>query len=132
MLVEFRELVSTVAHIGHDLQAELLRLFRLTVMLSSQSDQAFGQTDETDAQRPLVNHRSYRIVGLQLLASQPKRTHHQRELLGKGCLLELHTLMQLTGRDFQHVVELGKETSDTFFFIYNLHALDGQTHDVDG
>ena len=80
----------------------------------------------------MVNHRSYRIVGLQLLASQPKRTHHQRELLGKGCLLELHALMQLTGRDLQHVVELGKELGDPFFFIRNLHALDSQTHDIDG
>ena len=49
MLVEFRELVSTVTHIGHYLQTELLCLFRLSMMLTGQSDQAFGQTDETDA-----------------------------------------------------------------------------------
>ena len=40
--------------------------------------------------------------------------------------------MQLTGCDVEHGIQLGEEAGDALFRVGNVHALDGQTDDVDG
>ena len=53
-------------------------------------------------------------------------------MLGKGCFLELHAFVQLTGCDVEHGIQFGEEAGDALFLVGNVHALDGQTDDVDG
>jgi len=45
--------------------------------------------------------------------------------------LEFHTFMKLKGRGFQHFIQLCEETGNPLFFIFNVHAFDCQTYDVD-
>ena len=45
--------------------------------------------------------------------------------------LELHTLMQLTSRKFQHMIQFSEKQGDTFLLVLHLHALDSQSHDID-
>ena len=71
MLVLVGELVGTVAHVGHDFQSQLLRFFRLSVMLPEQRHEAFCQSDEADAQCSLVDDGSNRVVRFQFFAAYP-------------------------------------------------------------
>ena len=132
VLVFLRKFVGAVAHVGDDLQTKFLRFGRLAVVLACQCHQAFGQADETDAQRARVDDGGDGVVGAQLVASQPQGRHEQRELLGEGGLLEFHTFVQLACGDVEHGVELGEEAGNAFLGLGDVHALDGQTDDVDG
>ena len=76
-------------------------------MLAGKCHQRFGQTNETDTQRALIDDRSYRIVGPKIFATGPQHGHQQRELLGKSGLLEIVTVVQLAGSHFEYLVELG-------------------------
>ena len=40
--------------------------------------------------------------------------------------------IKLSGSDFQHVIQLGEKAVDALLLVLNVHALDGQTHNVDG
>ena len=104
VLVTLREILHPVAHVGHNLHAELLRFIALAVMSARQSLETLGQSDETDTQRALVDDALHGLVALQLVAADPEFRHQQRELLGKCRLLELETLVQLTCRHLQQVV----------------------------
>ena len=75
VLVLLRELVGTVAHIGHDFQSQLLGFARFAVMFSEQCHETFCQPDETDSQCSLVDDGSNRIVRFQLLAAYPQGRH---------------------------------------------------------
>ena len=52
-------------------------------------------------------------------------------LLGKGGLLEIVTVAQLSCGNLEQLVKFSKEGIDTKFLVFNLHTLDSQTHDVD-
>lgn len=71
VLVAVRELVGTVAHVGHDFQTQLLGFGRFAVVSSGEGYQTLGQTDEADAQSALVDDGGYGVVWLQLFTSQP-------------------------------------------------------------
>lgn len=46
--------------------------------------------------------------------------------------MEVESIVKLTSRDFEDVVELGEETANAFFLILNGHAFDSDAHNVDG
>ena len=48
MMIALAELIDAVAHIRYDLQSQFLCLFRLSVVLADEGNQAFGQSDEAD------------------------------------------------------------------------------------
>ena len=108
VMVALGKLIGTVAHIGNDAQPQRLRCGIFAVMLAGKCHQRFGQTDETDTQRALVDDRSYRIVGAEIFATGPQHGHQQRELLGESGLLEVVTVVQLAGSHFEYLVELGQ------------------------
>ena len=95
MLILFAELTHTITHISNDSQAQLLSLLALAVMFSDKSHQTFCQPDEANTEGTLVDDRSYRIIGSQLVSPIPQHTHHKRELLLESRLLEFEALMQL-------------------------------------
>ena len=132
MVVTLAEVVDALAHVAHDLQSQLLCLLALTVMLARQGYQALCQSDEADAECSLVDDALYSVRRLQLVSTDPETLHQQRELLGKGRLLELETVVKLLGCDLQHVIELREEHVDTLLLIGLTHALDGELDDVDG
>ena len=80
----------------------------------------------------MVDDALYGVVWLQLFAAAPQLRHQQGELLGEGCLLELETVIELFGGDFQHVIQFGEELGDALLFVFDVHALNGEPHDVDG
>ena len=95
MMVTLAEFVRTVAHIGHNLHTQLLSLFALAMVLANQGYQAFCQSDKADTQCSLVNHALNAVHRLQLVGSNPQALHQQGELLGKGRLLELESVVEL-------------------------------------
>ena len=95
MLVCLAELVDLAAHEGHDAEAELLSLGRLSVMLSDKGDEGFCQSDETDTESTMVDHSLDGVVVTELLAVHPKGAHQKRELLLESCLLEVEPLVEL-------------------------------------
>ena len=102
------------------------------MVLAHEGYQAFGQADESDAQGALVDDGCDGVARTQLVGTVPQYAHYQRKLLGIGRLLELQTVVELLCGHLQHVVELGKEGGNAVLLILDVHALDGQSHDVDG
>ena len=72
------------------------------------------------------------VVWLQLVGTNPKAAHEERELLCVCSLLEVETVVELASGHFEDMVELGEEHLDALFLVFNAHALDGKTHNVDG
>ena len=100
-------------------------------MLPNQCYQTFCQSDETDAQSSLINNTLNGIIGVEFIGAYPQTAHQQWELLDKSCFLELEAFIQLLRCHFQHLIEFGKELSDTCFFIFYIHAFNSQTHNID-
>ena len=145
VVILIAELVHTVAHIGDNLQSQLLCLLALAMVLTNESHKALCQSNEADTQRTLIDDALDGIGRSQFLCTYPEALHQQRELLGESCLLELITVVELLGSHLEHVVELGKEQCDALLFhiiaqhftfhfstFHFQHALDGELHDVDG
>ena len=132
MPVTLTEVIDAVAHVGHNLDAQLLGLVALAMMMANEGDQTLGKTDEADAQGALVDDALDPVVGTQIARTVPQLRHEQRELLGHRGLLVLIAGIKLSGSDFQHVVQLGEKAVDALLLVLNVHALDGQTHNVDG
>ena len=132
VLVALAELVDTVAHIGDNLDTQLLCLVALAVMMAHEGNQALGKADKADAQGALVDDTFHTVVGAEFAGTVPQLRHEQRELLCHGSLLVLEARIKLTGSDFQHIVELGKEAIDALLLVLDTHALDGQLDDIDG
>ena len=101
MLIAVAKLHNTVAHVGDNLQTQFLALLALAMVLASEGDKTLCQTNETNTQCTLVDDGGNGLVRREVLATDPQTTHEQRELLGEGCLLELHTVMQLLGGNLQ-------------------------------
>ncbi len=95
MLVFLAELVDAATHVAHDLQPESLCLVAFAMVLARQGDEALGETDEPDAERPLIDHRLYGVVGAQAVAVVPESAHHERELLGEGRPLKVKAFVEL-------------------------------------
>ena len=72
VLVLLAEVLGAVAHVGHDFDAQLLRLFRLSVVLSHECHETFRQSDEADAQGALVDDALYGVVRLEPFAAAPQ------------------------------------------------------------
>ena len=132
VLVALAKLVDTVAHIGHDADAQLLSLVALAMVVSREGDQAFCQTDEADTQRALVDDALDLVIRAELAGTIPQLRHQQGELLGHGGFLILIAGIELARCDFQHVIEFGKEAVDALLLVLDAHALDGESHDIDG
>ena len=132
VLIAVAELHNTVPHVGNNLQTQFLTLLALAMVLAGEGYKALCQTDETDTQCTLVDNGSDGVVGRKVLAAYPQTAHEQRELLGKCCLLELHTVVQLLGGNLQEVVQLCKEGCYAVVLVLDVHALDGKANDVDG
>ena len=126
-----RELVSAVAHIGHNLYSQLLCFFRFSMMLAQKRHQTFCQADEADAQRALIDYGGNIIIGFELVATHPQSGHQQRKLFGKCGFLELHTFVKLLCSDVEHGIQLGKETCDALLLVCYVHALYGDTDNID-
>ena len=126
------ELNNTVAHIGNNLQTEFLTLLALAMVLASECDKTLCQANEANTQCTLIDDRCDRVVGREVLATNPEATHEQRELLGEGCLLELHAVVQLLGSNLEQAVQLGEEGCYAVLLVLDVHALEGKAHDVDG
>ena len=132
VVILLAEFVGTVAHVGHDLQTQLLSFLALAVVLADERLEALCQSDESDTQSSVVDNALYGVGRVQLVSAHPEILHQQWELLCHGSLLELEALVQLLGSDIQQVVELGKEHVDALLLVLDAHALDGELHDVDG
>ena len=130
MMIQLTEVVDALTHITDNLQTKCLTLLTLTMVLTSQSHQTLSQSDEAYTERTLIDHTLNRIVGSQFIGTDPETLHQQGELLGKGRLLELETVVELLGSHFKHVIELGKEHIDSLLLILFLTALEGQFHDI--
>ena len=129
--VTLAELVGTVAHIGDDLDAQLLRLVALAVVMSREGNQAFGQADKTDGQSPLVDDTLDLVVGAELAGAIPQLGHEQGELFSHSGLLILEARIELASGDFQHVIKFGKESVDALLLVLDVHAFNGQPHNID-
>ena len=80
----------------------------------------------------MVDHRFDRVGGPECVSAIPQSRHEQWELLGTGCFLEVETVVELTGGDFEDVVETLEEGVDAFGLVTDTYALDGDTDYVDG
>ena len=104
VLVALAELVNAVAHIGNDLDTQLLCLVTLTVVMSREGNQTLSKANEANAQRTLVDDALHLVVGLEFAGTVPQLRHEQGELLGHRRLLVLETGIELTCGDFQQIV----------------------------
>lgn len=117
---------------SHNAKAEFLSLVAFAMVLADKSHETFGQTDETDAEGAVIDDRLDGVGRFQYIRTIPQFRHHQGELFGKGSLLEVETVAQLTGSHFEYVVEILEEFFDTFLLVLYAHALDCDAYDVDG
>ena len=131
MLITLRELISLLLHEADNLQAELLALVALAMMLARESNETFGKTDEPDTESTLIDNRLDTVVWLEVLSTIPETAHHERELLGKGSLLELITLVELLSHEFAHLVETEHEDLDTLLNRRLRHSLDSESNNID-
>ena len=132
MLIALRELVGLLLHETNDLETKLLTLVTFAMVLACECNETFGKTNESDTERTLIDNRLNAVVWLEVLSAIPQATHHERELLGKGCLLELITLVELLCHKFAHLVQTEHEDLDTLFERRFRHSLDSESHDIDG
>ena len=132
VLIALAEVVDALTHVTDDFQAQLLRLVALAVVMADKGYQTLGKANIADAQRALVDDALYLVTGFEFVGAYPELRHEQGELLSHRGLLILVAVIQLTCGDFQHIVQLGKETVDAFLLVLDVHALDGKTHDIDG
>ena len=130
MMIAITKLVYPISHICYDLQTQFLSLFTLSMMLAYKGDKTLSQTNESDTKSTLVDNTLDSICRSKFVGTYPKALHQQRELLYKGSLLELETIIQLLGCYLKHIIKFCKETVDTFLLIFNSHTLDGKFHDV--
>ena len=100
------------------------------MVLTCERNETFGETDKPDAERSLVDNRSDGVGRFQLIAANPESRHEQWELLGKCRFLELEAIVELLGSDFEHIVEECEEFGNTLFLVGDVHALDGEAHDI--
>lgn len=131
VVILLRELVGTVAHVGHDPQSQLLCLLALAMMMTGEGHKTFGQSDKADTKRALVDNPLNGVLRLELLCSDPEILHEHGELLGQGSGLELEAVVELMGRHIEHFVELLKELVHALLLVLNTHTLDGELHDID-
>ena len=101
------------------------------MMLAQKRHQTFCQADEADAQRALIDYGGNIIIGFELVATHPQSGHQQRKLFGKCGFLELHTFVKLLCSDVEHGIQLGKETCDALLLVCYVHALYGDTDNID-
>ena len=132
VLILLRETQCTVAHVGHNLQTELLCLLAFAVVLAHEGNQTFSQTDETDAESALVDHALDGVVRLEFGSTVPQLCHEQRELLHHSGFLELEALVELLGSHFESLVEFCEEQVFAVFLIFHAHTFDGKAHNIDG
>ena len=132
MLIAVRELVGLLLHETNDLETELLALVAFAMVLACECNETFGKTNESDTERTLIDNRLNAVVWLEVLSAIPQATHHERELLGKGCLLELITLVELFCHKFAHLVQTEHEDLNSLFERRFRHSLDSESHDIDG
>ncbi len=132
VVIGLGEAVGLVAHERHYPQTELLGLIRLSVMLAHKGYQTFGQSDESDSERALIDDALHGVVGRQLLASDPELAHQQGELLDKGRLLEIEAVVQLASGEIQQLVQLLEEHLYALFLVRLVHALDRKADYVYG
>lgn len=131
VVILLRELVGTVAHVGHDPQSQLLCLLALAMMMPGEGHKTFGQSDKADTKRALIDNPLNGVLRLELLCSDPEILHEHGELLGQGSGLELEAVVELMGRHIEHFVEFLKELVHALLLVLNTHTLDGELHDID-
>ena len=102
------------------------------MVLTREGYEGLGKSDESDAQRTLIDDTLDGVHRLQLVGTNPEALHEQGELLGEGGLLELETVVELLGSDLEHLIELGHEHVDALLLIFLLTTLQRQLHDIDG
>ena len=102
------------------------------MMLAHKGYQTFGKSYETYAKGALIDYWLYGVVALEAAAAVPQFRHQQRELLHKGCLLEVVAFAQLLCRHFEHIIEFGKECIDALLLVFYFAALEGEFHYIDG
>ena len=131
MLILFRELVGTAAHVAYDAQSESLSLLAFAMVCTDKRHQTFGESDKSYTESTLIDDTFYGLAGCHLITAVPQTRHEQGELLGKSGLLEIEPVAKLTVSDVEHIVELLHETADAFFFILDHHAFDGDADYID-
>ena len=129
--VALGEFVGARTHVADDAESQGLRLFALAMVLAGKGDEALGQTDEPDAEGPLIDDRLYGLVGAQVLGAKPQARHQQGELFGQGRALKVVAVAELAGGNLQKIIKAVEERGDALFAILDAHALYGQTYDVD-
>ena len=72
VLVFFAEFEYLVAHVGDDAQSELLCFGAFAVVVSGEGYEAFGQSDESDAECALVDDGCDGVVFAQYVGSVPE------------------------------------------------------------
>ncbi len=131
VLVALAEIVHAATHVANNPQTEGLCFFAFAVMFADEGDEAFGKADEADTECALVDYRLDGVFGGESTAAVPQLRHKQGELFCESCLLEVESVVELTGCYFEYVVELAEEVVDAFVAVLDGHALDGKTHKID-
>ena len=122
-----RHAVHVVAHVPHDLQAQVLRGLRLAVMLAGERHQRLGQSDEAGGERAVLEHLALLVGGRKLLRIDPHALPHQeRRVVHLLAGLDLEALVELPHHERQLRIEQVEEQ------IKVALRADGQTRQIDG
>ena len=71
VFVFFVEFVHAASHVRNDFQTEFLRFLAFTMMFSHKGHKTFGKTDESYAQRALIDYALYGLGAGEFFASVP-------------------------------------------------------------
>ena len=109
MLITFREVIDTRAHVGDYTKSKFLRVLALAMMLAREGYETFGKADKSDAECALIDDALDGIGRSEILGTIPQTRHEQRELLGHSGLLEVESLAQLTGCNLKDVIKFAED-----------------------
>ena len=105
--------VHALAHVAHDLQAEVLGLAAFAVVRTDQSLEAFCQADEAQGQGAVLEHLPHFVVRAELVRVNPDPLPHQEGVVAHLFLaLDFKAFEQLADDEVDLAVEILKEPFD--------------------
>ena len=123
----FRYVVHTLAHIGDDLQAQIVALLALAMVLAGQGLECLCQADEANGEGAMLQHFGHRVVPVQFVRVNPDALAHEEGIVvGFLAALNLETVQQLLYHQVDPLVQYLIKFLDVFV------GFDADAGQVDG
>ena len=109
--------IAEVAHVTDDIETDFLSFGGFAMVLANHSNERFGEADEADRKRTVLDDVAEFVVWFELLATNPVALAHEEwEVLNSLVALEFEALVKLIGAEAEFLVEFVVEAVPIWFF----------------